>query len=106
MRLMGLDDTLTRLKPSLGKHIGCDIIEVNPGIGIWSEKLHNVLKPRTHILFEADHRLYQPILQPLLDAPGSTFKLIPKSGLVWGHMEKVLSDEYLPHQEPLVRGDP
>jgi transcription factor 1 len=103
---MGLDDTLTRLKPSLGKHIGCDIIEVNPGIGIWSEKLHNVLKPRTHILFEADHRLYQPILQPLLDAPGSTFKLIPKSGLVWGHMEKVLSDEYLPHQEPLVRGDP
>ncbi|KAE9369969.1 S-adenosyl-L-methionine-dependent methyltransferase [Stipitochalara longipes BDJ] len=100
------DDTLTRLEPSLQKHIGCDIIDVNPGVGIWSEKLHNFLKPRTHILVEPDDRVYRPVLQPLLDAPGSTYKLLPKSGLVWGHMEKILSREYLPHQEPLARGDP
>lgn len=97
---------MTRLEPSLQKHIGCDIIDVNPGIGLWSEKLHNLLKPRTHILVEPDHRMYQPVLQPLLDTPGSTYKLLPKSGLVWGHMEKILSEEYLPHQEPLASGDP
>jgi transcription factor 1 len=79
---------------------------VNPGVGIWSEKLHNFLKPRTHILVEPDNRTYQPVLQPLLDAPGSTYKLLPKSGLVWGHMERILSKEYLPHQEPYSRGDP
>jgi mitochondrial transcription factor 1 len=97
---------MTRLEPSLQKHIGCDIIEVNPGIGLWSERLHNFLRPRTHILLEPDNCMYQPILQPLLDAPGSTYQLIPKSGLVWGHLEKVFTKEYLPHQEPLSRGDP
>ena len=78
---------------------------MNPGVGIWSEKLHDILKPRTHILLEPDHRLYQPLLQPLTDAPGSTYRLIPKSGLIWGHLEKILSEEYLPHQEPIPRGD-
>ncbi len=96
---------MDRLKPSLQKHIGCDIIEVNPGVGLWSEKLHDILKPRTHILLEPDHRMYQPVLQPLIDAPGSTYRLIPKSGLVWGHLEKILSEEYLPHQELIPRGD-
>jgi len=46
------------------------------------------------------------VLQPLVDAPGSTYKLVPKSGLVWGHMEKILSKEFLPQQEPLTEDDP
>jgi len=74
-------------------------------VGIWSEKLHNLLKPRTHILVEPDTRVYQPVLQPLIDAPGSTYQLVPKSGLVWGHMEKILSKEYLPQQEPFAADD-
>lgn len=102
---MALDDVIERLGPSLRKHIGCDIIDVNPGAAVWSEKLHNFLKPRTHILLEPDHA-YQPLLQPLLDAPGSKYKLVPKSGIVWGHLEKALCKEYLPHQEAFERGDP
>lgn len=50
--------------------------------------------------------MYQPLLQPLLDAPGSTYKLIPKSGIVWGHLQKVFSEEHLPNQESFGRGDP
>ncbi|KAM3081273.1 hypothetical protein ACMFMG_005230 [Clarireedia jacksonii] len=100
------DDILDRLKPSLIKHTGCDIIDINPGVGIWSSKLHNLLKPRTHILMENDVKRYSPYLQPLLDEKDSTFKLIPKHGTVWGHLETAMTPEYLPHQEKLPRGDP
>lgn len=102
---MELDNVIERLGPSLQKHIGCDIVDVNPGAAVWSEKLHNFLKPRTHILLEPDHA-YQPLLQPLLDAPESKYQLVPRSGIVWGHLEKVLCKEYLPHQEAFERGDP
>ena len=101
-----LVDILERLKPSLEKYIGCDIVDVNPGVGIWSSSIHEYLQPRTHILLEPDRGLYEPILKPLLDAPNSKYVFIPKSGVVWGHLEKVLSKQYLPEQDPLTQGDP
>ena len=85
--------------------MGCDIVDINPGAGIWSSKIHDFLKPRTHILLEPDTVLYEPLLKPLLDAPDSTYTLIPKSGIVWGHLEKVMSREYLPFQEPFDKED-
>lgn len=94
------------MKPSLLKHTGCDIIDVNPGAGVWSSAIHDLLKPRTHILMEPDSSLYKPLLQPLLDAEGSTYKFIPKSGTVWGHLQNVLTPQMLPHQEDLNTGDP
>lgn len=100
------DDILERLKPTLQKHIGCDIVDINPGAGIWSSKIHDFLKPRTHILLEPDTVLYEPLLKPLLDAPDSKYTLIPKSGIVWGHLEKVMSPEYLPFQEAFDKQDP
>ncbi|EKD17699.1 hypothetical protein MBM_04068 [Drepanopeziza brunnea f. sp. 'multigermtubi' MB_m1] len=100
------DDILDRLKPSLEKLKGCDVIDLNPGTGVWSSKLHDFLKPRTHILMEPDHKLYQPLLQPLVDVPGSTYKLIPRSGIVWGHLESVMNPEHLPFQVAPSRGDP
>ncbi|PQE04466.1 hypothetical protein CJF31_00007296 [Rutstroemia sp. NJR-2017a BVV2] len=100
------DDVLDRLKPSLIKHTGCDIIDINPGVGIWSSKLHNLLKPRTHILMENDIKRYSPYLQPLLDEKDSTYRLIPKLGTVWSHLETAMSPEYLPHQKKLERDDP
>ncbi|TVY22238.1 hypothetical protein LHYA1_G009195 [Lachnellula hyalina] len=100
------DAILERMKPSLAKHEGCDIIDVNPGAGTWSRKLHEVLKPRTHILMEPDTDLYQPLLQPLLDAEDSKYVLFPKPGVIWAHLERVLSEKHLPHQKPLPQGDP
>jgi transcription factor 1 len=94
------------MKPSLEKHIGCDILDLNPGPGIWSSTLHDFLKPRTHILMEPDHAFYKPLLQPLIDAEGSTYKFIPKSGVVWASLQEALSSELLPHQEVLQNGDP
>lgn len=69
------DDVIQRLAPSLAQHIGCTIIDVNPGIGLWSSKLHDYLKPRNHILMEPKQNIYLPFLQPLLDAPGSRYRL-------------------------------
>jgi len=54
---------------------------------------------------EEDSELYGPYIQPLLDAEGSTYKLIPKSGLVWGHLQEALSPELLPNQPQLADGD-
>ncbi|PVH72994.1 S-adenosyl-L-methionine-dependent methyltransferase [Cadophora sp. DSE1049] len=100
------DAILKRMKPSLERHKGCDIIDINPGVGVWSSKLHDFLKPRTHILLEPDIRLCGPLLEPLVKAPDSTYKLVPRSGLVWGHLESVLNEDQLPHQIAYPRDDP
>ena len=87
------------------KYTGCDIIDINPGAGIWSSKLHDFLNPRTHVLMEPDDSLYDPLLQPLIEQKDSTYRLVPKSGVVWAHLEKVLSKDHLPLQEELEAGD-
>ncbi|QSZ31180.1 hypothetical protein DSL72_000743 [Monilinia vaccinii-corymbosi] len=100
------DDIMDRLKPSLSKHMGCDIIDINPGVGIWSSKIHDFLKPRSHLLMEPDVKKYLPYLQPLLDARDSTYRHIPKSGTVWEHLGNVTTPEFLPHQVKLSPDDP
>ncbi|CAD6443239.1 eb630e2a-64e3-4cb4-b1a1-5d7626be9e89 [Sclerotinia trifoliorum] len=100
------DDIIDRFGSSLLKHTGCDIIDINPGLGIWSSKIHDLLKPRTHLLMEPDAKKYLPYLQPLLDAEGSTYRHIPKSGTVWEHLRHVTTPEFLPHQVKLSPDDP
>ena len=69
------DDVIQRLAPSLAQYIGCTVIDVNPGIGLWSSKLHDYLKPRNHILMESKQNVYMPFLEPLLNAPNSRYRL-------------------------------
>lgn len=90
------DDILNYIKPSLTRHVGCDLIDLYPGAGLWSRKLHEVLQPRSHILMEPDDKLYAPFLEPLLSRPNTT--LVPKSGIVWKDLNEVLCKTYLPHQ--------
>ncbi|KAI0532056.1 hypothetical protein GGR58DRAFT_491657 [Xylaria digitata] len=90
------DDILSYIGPSLERHRGCDILDLYPGAGEWSSKLHEFLQPRSHVLLEPDAELYRPFLQPLLDQPGTT--LVPKSGIIWRDLNSVLTPEYLPHQ--------
>lgn len=94
------------MKPSLSKHVGCDILDLNPGSCVWSSKLHEFLKPRTHVLMEQDMDVYDPYIQPLLDAPESTYKLCAKSGLIWGDLETVMNKDFFPFQEALPKDDP
>ncbi|KAI1394969.1 S-adenosyl-L-methionine-dependent methyltransferase [Hypoxylon fuscum] len=90
------DDIFSYVGPSLDRHKGCDILDIYPGAGLWSRKLHDYLQPRSHILMEPDAELYKPFLKPLLDRPNTT--LVPISGLVWRELSSILTPEYLPHQ--------
>ncbi|KAK5630291.1 hypothetical protein RRF57_006006 [Xylaria bambusicola] len=90
------DDILSYIGSSLERHRGCDILDLYPGAGLWSSKLHQFLQPRSHVLLEPDAELYHPFLQPLLDQPGTT--LVPKSGIIWRELGSILTPEYFPHQ--------
>ncbi|ROV90363.1 hypothetical protein VMCG_09740 [Cytospora schulzeri] len=96
-----VDDVINYLKPSLERHKGCDLISIYPGAGLFTNALHDVLKPRSHLLLEPDEALYTPFLKPTLKDKGS--RLIPKSGIVWQDLAEVLTPEYLPHQKEVDR---
>ncbi len=90
------DDILSYMGPSLERHAGCDIIDIYPGAGLWSRKLHEMLQPRSHILLEPDEAVYRPFLEPLLGKPNTT--LVPKSGIIWRDLSSVLDAAHLPQQ--------
>ncbi|KAK6071953.1 hypothetical protein SCUP234_09442 [Seiridium cupressi] len=95
------DDVLSYIGKSLKRHKGCDLIDIYPGAGLWSSKLHDFLQPRSHILMEPDADLYTPFLEPLLKKKGTT--LVPKSGIVWKDLNSVLNPQYLPKQKIVDR---
>ncbi|KAI9860295.1 MAG: hypothetical protein M1813_006184 [Trichoglossum hirsutum] len=99
------DDALKQLAPSLVAYKNCDIIDVNPGNGLWSSMLHDHLKPRTHLLLEPEE-CYLPSLRPLLDKLGSTYRHVPYSGMEWSSYEKIIDNGLLPNQRLLKEGDP
>ncbi|KAK2778116.1 hypothetical protein FQN52_002876 [Onygenales sp. PD_12] len=68
------DDIIQRMGTSLNKHSGCDIIDILPGAGLFSSKLHDHLKPRRHILIEPNIHYYDAFLKPLVEGPQSRYK--------------------------------
>ncbi|TDZ18300.1 hypothetical protein Cob_v008770 [Colletotrichum orbiculare MAFF 240422] len=92
------DDILAYIGPTLQRHVGCDLVDINPGAGLWSSKLHDFLQPRSHMLMEPDADLYRPFLEPLLSRPGT--KLVPQSGILWKELTQALN--YI-DQEPRAR---
>ncbi|KAH6670322.1 hypothetical protein F5X68DRAFT_159263 [Plectosphaerella plurivora] len=80
---------------TLERHVGCDILDLNPGAGVWSRHLNDVLKPRSHILMEPDAELYKPFLEPLLSRPGT--RLVPRSGILWKELNEAMT--FLEHQK-------
>ena len=92
------DDIINYIKPSLERHAGCDIVDLYPGVGLWSRKIHELLNPRSHLLLEPNAKIYKPFLEPLLSKPNT--QLLQKSGIVWSELNSVLTPEFLPHQIP------
>ncbi|KAF1956621.1 S-adenosyl-L-methionine-dependent methyltransferase [Byssothecium circinans] len=98
------DDVIEYIRPSLEKYKGCDIIDLNPGVGVWSQKLHDFLQPRTHILVEPSEA-FDPLLMPLVEKSNSTYKFF--RGNVGRHeeVERLIQSGLLPHQQRVSRGD-
>ena len=69
------DAVLQRLAPSLAPYTGCDIIDINPGVGLFSNKIHQLLKPKNHILVEPKFNHYEQFLQPLLQSFKSCYQV-------------------------------
>lgn len=100
--LFAVDDILQRLSPSLKCHEHCDIIDINPGGGLWSSKLHEHLRPRAHILVEPLEEYYRPFLEPLLSQPDSKYRLADIKGLALESYEAILERSVLPHLKHFV----
>ncbi|GJC85463.1 hypothetical protein ColLi_08301 [Colletotrichum liriopes] len=94
------DDIIEYIGPTLERHRGCDLVDINPGAGIWSRKLQEFLQPRSHILMEPDEDLYRPFLEPLLERPNT--QLLPQSGILWKELNEVL--RHIKNQTPKPRG--
>ncbi|ERF73267.1 hypothetical protein EPUS_03099 [Endocarpon pusillum Z07020] len=92
------EDAIRRLRPSLPAARPLDIIDINPGVCLWSSRIHLALKPRCHILVEPDKDAYKDYVDPLLQQPGSRYRHVP-----------VLSDLFgtnlLPDQTPVTSAD-
>ncbi|KEY73838.1 hypothetical protein S7711_03133 [Stachybotrys chartarum IBT 7711] len=92
------DDTLEYLGSSLDRHKGCDLLDLNPGSGLWSRKLHDLLEPRKHILMDSDIERFTPFLKELMAK--DTVTVLPQSGLVWKSLLEAL-DTHLSHH-PII----
>lgn len=92
--------------PSLEKHKGCDILDLNPGAGLWSQKLHEFLQPRSHILLEPEPDRYDRYLRPLLEEPGSKYKLFMGDAADFSTFNKLVEEGAFPHQKRVEAQSP
>jgi transcription factor 1 len=99
------DDALKFIATSLEKHKGCDILDINPGAGLWSQKLHEVLQPRSHILLEPDHATYGKFLEPLTTTPGSKYKLIFGDTTSFDTYRDLIDKNLFEHQTRISHND-
>lgn len=102
---LSVDHALQRLSPSLERHERCDIIDINPGVGLWSSKLHEHIKPRSHILVEPLYEYYRPFLEPLLAQTDSKYRLADIKGLGLPSHESILEPGVLPLRKILTSND-
>ena len=86
---------------TLEKYKGCDILDLNPGACLWSQKLHDFLQPRTHVLLESTPSLYSEFHDPLLEQPGSKYKLFQGNLIEKDTFDRLFESGILPHQKPL-----
>lgn len=84
------------------EHKGCDILDIHPGAGLWSQKLHDFLQPRRHVLMEPSNR-YLPFLEPLLNAPDSKYTLVQKDTIELESYSQLVKEDVFPEQ---TRVDP
>ncbi|KHN97330.1 Ribosomal RNA adenine methylase transferase [Metarhizium album ARSEF 1941] len=97
------DDIIRYIAPSLERHRGCDLVDLNPGVGVWSRKLHGFLEPRKHVMMDLDAELYSGFLTDLVSK--DNVKLIAKSGLVWKDMLEMLHTSLSDQQQQVAQKD-
>lgn len=59
------EQAIKLLAPRLPPRGQCDIIDINPGPGVWSRALHDALQPRGHVLIEDRPQPFPEALEDL-----------------------------------------
>lgn len=89
------DDTLNSLAPSLEHFKGCDIIDILPGPGLWSRKVHEYLRPLNHTLVDINQDRFEPFLRNLTEQPGSRYQYKGMDYYTKGGRRNAYSEEAL-----------
>lgn len=93
---------IERLKGSLEKHHGCDLLDINPGASVWSKHLHDAVKPKRHLMVEGRARLFEDLIADQMgDRP---HEVIPEPALDWHELGKVMTQYLDPHHERATPG--
>lgn len=92
------DDVIQYIGHTLERHKGCDILDINPGAGLWSQKLHEFLQPRSHVLLEPRFDKFQSFLNPLLSASDSKYSLVVKDPSEMETYRTMINEGAFPHQ--------
>ncbi|ETN46619.1 uncharacterized protein HMPREF1541_00805 [Cyphellophora europaea CBS 101466] len=99
-------DILQRLAPSLERHKGCTLLDINPGVCQWSEHLHDIVQPRRHILAEPKRETFAPFINPLLEKVGSRYEWTDKGLGSIIHDTKFFEEENLDQKDQLTTSNP
>lgn len=91
-----IDSVLKRLAPTFDRDTPCDIVDVYPQGQLWSSKIHDFFKPRTHLLIEPRQRYYRAWLNSLVKRPNSTFKHLPWDPCARDTLSRLFDDDVLP----------
>lgn len=86
------------MAPYLGRNPPVDIIDLWPGAGLWSSKVHEFLKPRHHVLIEPEIDIYGPLLKELV-AKDPSYTLMSLD-LDFQADWKTIIGKHLPEQGP------
>lgn len=98
-----IDDIIQRLGPSLERHRGCDLFDINPGASVWSCALHDAVQPRRHIMMDAGAEQYQAFRAEMMG--DRNIEVIPKSGVVWEELNKIFASHLDPSHKRLSPGE-
>ncbi|KFH46032.1 hypothetical protein ACRE_031340 [Hapsidospora chrysogenum ATCC 11550] len=96
-------DVIQRLGPSLERHRGCDLIDINPGVSMWSRALHDAVQPRRHLMLDPSAEEYEPLRKESMG--DRKIEIIPKSGIMWSDLKDVMASHIDPHQRRVSPGE-
>jgi transcription factor 1 len=91
------DDILGQLSPSLTKHEGCTIVDLFPGEGLWSRKIHEAVQPGAHYILEPDNSPHHAAWKAKSQEPKSNYIMsviesAPDNKLDFAALKKIMDE--------------
>ncbi|KAI5790641.1 ribosomal RNA adenine dimethylase-domain-containing protein [Peziza echinospora] len=87
-------------KVDLSEYEGCQLIDMNPGFGVFSEEIHRIVKPSKHILLEPNSGFHEILKETLIDnppLPGHECQttILSDDGYEWDTYENLITEKII-----------